>query len=283
MAIDYYDLRRYRAGGIKAADGGVVRVAGKPARLPLRPHDCLQLLRVEMDQFAAIAQSTDLTSPIRLNKKWALSGLVRHLGGIHLWAASIVRTGKRVQGAPKPPRGTDLGQWYRSSADELHSALENTDPTAPCWNFTKEPRTAAFWFRRQLHETVIHGRDADTAAGAIRPIAPRLAADGIDEVLGVMLPVVRRWGSKLPPRLSAPMLLHARDSGHRWLLDPTQDAFPAARRLGTAQADAAVYASARAEDLLLLLWGRVTSEAANITFNGDRAMAVAFLQGRLTP
>ncbi|WP_144022794.1 maleylpyruvate isomerase N-terminal domain-containing protein [Asanoa hainanensis] len=252
-------------------------------RLPFAPADYIQPLTDAMAGFAAIAATTDLDAPIALNKKWALAGLVRHLGGIHRWAAAIVETGKRVSGAPKPPLGADLARWYQESAEALSSAIAKSRPDSTCWNFTKDPRVTAFWYRRQLHETIIHGRDADAATGTIRAIPLGVAADGVDEVFTVMLPTVRRWGTKLPPRLTGPVLVHATDSGHRWLLTPTDDVHPAVKRQpgATVLADATVRATA--DSLLMALWGRATVAEADVTVDGDVEMARAFLDARLTP
>ncbi len=64
-------------------------------------------------------------------------------------------------------------------------------PTRPAWTFVPagpNAGTAGFWTRRQAHELTVHRYDAQLAAGTTAPVDADLAADGIDELLVVMLP-----------------------------------------------------------------------------------------------
>ena len=51
---------------------------------------------------------------------------------------------------------------YAQCAAELRSTLESLDPSAPARTLL-ERGTVAFWYRRQLHETLIHLWDLRTA------------------------------------------------------------------------------------------------------------------------
>ena len=55
----------------------------------------------------------------------------------------------------------------------------------PCFSttFLPAPTPLGFWTRRQAHEALIHRVDVELAVGAPSAIEPRLAADGIDEML----------------------------------------------------------------------------------------------------
>jgi len=53
------------------------------------------------------------------------------------------------------------------------------------WTFG-ELVPASFWGRRMAHETLVHAADAELAAGRQPDIAPRIAADAIDEWLTVI-------------------------------------------------------------------------------------------------
>ena len=80
------------------------------------------------------------------------------------------------------------------------------------------PTTAAFWFRRQAHETAVHRWDAQRAAtpSSVDPIDATLAADGVDEWLEVFVPrFLARTG--VPDDLvGATLHLHCTDEGgHR--------------------------------------------------------------------
>ncbi|MEV4286740.1 maleylpyruvate isomerase N-terminal domain-containing protein [Nonomuraea bangladeshensis] len=49
-------------------------------------------------------------------------------------------------------------------------------------------QTVGFWIRRMALETVVHRIDAELAAGTpVTPVPDDLAADGVDEILTVML------------------------------------------------------------------------------------------------
>jgi uncharacterized protein (TIGR03083 family) len=258
-----------------------------PAELPWAPADYLAPLATEMAAFETIVASHDPETPVPVSRTWKLRGLASHLGGIHRWAAEIVRSGVRSSSVPKLPDGADPARWYREGADILLDALGSADYAAPCWNFTKMPRVKGFWTRRQLHETTIHGRDADLAIGARRMIEPILAADGVDEVLRTMLPVAHRWGDRMPPQLPGPVLIRLTDTGHGWLLTPNGEPVPAVDGPDAGASDrtraAAITVTGDAQDVLLLLWQRRELATSGVTVDGDAAVVGAFLHGQITP
>ena len=258
-----------------------------PAGLPWAPADYLAPLAAEMAAFETIIASHDPETPVPVSPTWKLRGLASHLGGIHRWAAENVRTGVRSSPVPKLPEGTDPARWYREGADILLETLRSADYEAPCWNFTKMPRVKGFWTRRQLHETTIHGRDADLAIGAPRMIEPILAADGVDEVLQTMLPVAHRWGNRMPPQLPGPVLIRLTDTAHSWLLTPDGEPVPAVEGPDARVSDRApavtITVTGRAEDMLMLLWQRTDLSASDVRVDGDAAAVNAFLHGQITP
>src|SRR5206468_675829 len=142
--------------------------------------------------------------------------------------------------------------WYSESARLLLDALHSADPDAPCWHFGGTEKTKSFWYRRQVHETAVHLADAHSAAGTAVTLDPAAAADGVDEVLGVLMPRVTRWHPV--PRLPGPVTLRATDTGDVWTVHPGEP--PA---LGPA-ADGAATVEAPARDLLLRLWKRTGPE-----------------------
>ncbi|MCM4083126.1 maleylpyruvate isomerase N-terminal domain-containing protein [Paractinoplanes hotanensis] len=258
-------------------------MTSSPVALPLPAQDHLRALAEEMDAFATIAAKADLGLPVAIHRSWGLGGLVGHLGSIHRWAAENVRTGKRSR-APKPDHD-DMARWYRESADILLDRLAATDPDSPCWNFSVVPRTAAFWFRRQLHETTIHGRDADLAIGPARPVDAAIAADGVDEVLRVMLAVGHRWDGRPLPALTGPILVSLTDTGHGWLLSPSDRPVPdvTGPMADVSGVTPVTTLSGTAEQVLLTLWQRVPFAETPARVEGDDDLLRRLLRAQITP
>ncbi len=76
-------------------------------------------------------------------------------------------------------------------------------------------QSVGFVRRRQAHEALIHRVDAELTAGtAISPIEPDLAADGVDEILTVMIGGVPQWATFIPDGQT--MQIHSVDPDRRW-------------------------------------------------------------------
>ncbi|WP_033290576.1 maleylpyruvate isomerase family mycothiol-dependent enzyme [Amycolatopsis jejuensis] len=236
----------------------------------LPPLQYLPHLRALTTAFTAEADA-DLGDQVPYCAGWTKADLVVHLGNVHRWAAEIVRTGElQPQEFDAAPPG-DLARWYAESAAILLDALTEADPADRSWVFGAAAKAKAFWFRRQVHETAVHLIDAQPKAR----LDPVLAADGVDEVLGTMLPRVSRWRLTDPP-LPEPIILRTTDTGHSWTVLPGE---PPVLGEGPAVAAAATVA-ASAQDLLLLLWNRTDVE---LEIAGDQLLARAFLAARMTP
>lgn len=232
---------------------------------PLTPDAYLLHLGRACDTFAACIVTGDLDAPVPACPGWTVTDLAHHLGGIHRWArTAVVEGGSRERTFDAPTDRASLVDWFGTGATELVDTLRATDPAAPCWTFGPKPRTAAFWFRRQAHETVLHARDA----GSTGPLDPALALDGVDEVVTMFFPRQRRLGRTAP--LPATLGLAPTEGGH-WLLRAEGDPDPAATVSGPAEA------------VLLLLWHRIDLDDRRLTVSGSRAAADAVLAAALTP
>lgn len=226
--------------------------------------DQLTVLRAETAQVTDLLRSADVAAPVAACPGWTVRDLAVHLGNIHLWAAAALRAGgEKVLPTPQQP-GADLAGWYAGTAADLLAALDERDPDAPAWGFGPPPRTAAFWRRRQVHESALHRWDLEVAAGAPSGFDPELAADGVDEVVTVMLP--RQLHLQRTPPLPAPVAL---STGERtWTLGGDD---PVATVTGPAEA------------LLLLLWHRTGPDDRRLTITGDRSAAEQVLALPLAP
>lgn len=213
--------------------------------------DALAHLRRESE--ALLAAATDLHAPVPGCPDWDVAEVVFHVAGIHhRWrhiAADAVVDPADLVRIPRPDRPDDdeLIPWAREQVEALLAALRVLDPEAPRWNFSRGPQVGAFIPRRMAHETAIHRWDVESATGTPRPLAPVLAADGIDEFLTV-------YAARKPYTGPEGVLgLYAEDVDRSWtvqLAPPHPTAVPA-----TGEPDEVIAESAN--DLLLWLWGRV--------------------------
>lgn len=209
---------------------------------------------------------------------WTINDLTVHLGTMHRWAASIVLSGQRLQ-EPQVVATEPLVDWYAGTATALLAAIQAVEPTEDTPNFSLINETAAFWPRRQMHETTIHCVDAAQALGLGEGsylIDEDVADDGIDEVLSVYLPRMTARGHR--PDVSAHVRITATDTGRSWLIAPSEDPDGSPILLHpTLDADAEI--SGTAADLYLGLWRRSPHDL--LTADGDAAERI--LAGPLTP
>lgn len=216
---------------------------------------------------------------------WTVLDLTRHLGNTHSWAASILETGRpatELDDRPASRRAAKVALWYLAKAEDLYAVLRSVDPGAPCWNFAFGEGTASFWGRRQTHETLVHTLDLARVLGTDRPVAPQIAADGVDEVLTVMLHRMHVRGHRA--RLDAPLTVHAVDVDQVWTLQPgtgdvpTQDAEP---RVVRGERDGLDVVEGTADQLYRALWKRAPLD--DLRLRGSEERARGFLESRLTP
>ena len=178
-------------------------------------------------QFASQIASADLRAPVAACPGWTTYDLVTHLGNVHAWAATIVETGRpapKQNDEPRSRRSRAVHEWYVAKAEDLFQVLKHTSATRPCWNFALGEGTAQFWQRRQMHETTVHLVDLALTTGQHVKVPAAGAADGVDEVLTVMVPRMHRKGRFAA--LSAALRITASDTGDVWLVRPARPHLP---------------------------------------------------------
>ena len=164
-------------------------------------------LLADAERFAALLENADLDASVTACPGWDIARLAEHLGQIHRWANFCARNGR----APGEQEAASLesfdpagaADWMRAGAAELATTLRVIDPEAPTWHpFPVEPKVAGLWRRRQAQEASVHRWDAEHAAGMPASMEVEVAADGIDEYFGVMLPrMLVREKRSTPPSL----------------------------------------------------------------------------------
>ena len=239
----------------------------------LSPDEYQAILERDSTSFVALLRTADLSASVPACPGWDVADLARHLGGVHRWAHDAVVTGESGPRAEGPASRDDLVQWFAEGASQLVSLLRRTDPDSPAWTFGPPPRTAAFWSRRQAHETSVHLGDAQRALEvAVEADAdPDFAADGVDEVASMFFPGRVRRGA-------TPAL----DRGLRVVLtDLPGTAFVIAGDGTDPTAPTAATLRGPAADVLLVLWGRASVES--LIVEGDPAVVDEVLAAGITP
>lgn len=218
----------------------------------------------------AIAVARDLDAHVPTCPAWNVAKLTIHLGGHHRWVADAVRRRGGVPDDPGKPglRGDALVEWFRQGWRDLADLLDTVDDDDPAWTWWVEQR-AGFWRRRTSLETLVHRWDAENAVGEAGPLDPALSADGVDEVLFVM---VGQGGAYTGPRLRVGVATS--DTRDAWTLDLEEGHEPRPSREAAGAADVSV--AGRAEDVLLFLWGRLGPDA--VAVDGDDEDRAALLR-----
>jgi uncharacterized protein (TIGR03083 family) len=237
--------------------------------VPLADEVYLGFLERDLAAVSACLDDGPLSAPVAGCPGWDLRQLVVHLGRTHRWATAALRSTEQPAYPPRPDDGR-LAPWFAEGGAALVRALRSVDPARPCWSFSPGTGTAAFWVRRQAHETAVHRWDAQHALGRADPLDACLAADGLDEVARVFYPRQVATGRREP--LGTAVTLRPDDAGEPVVLGE-----------GTPVADV----SGPAEDLLLALWRRRPGDDlvrdGTLRVDGDRDAALHVLTEVVVP
>ena len=114
----------------------------------------------------------DLAAPVPGCPGWTLADLGAHVGGIYRFARTglVERRGLDVKEAGPTDRDGML-RWFDDAASALIATLREVDAEPDGAGWQREawtmapPAVAAFWARRQHHETTLHLWDALQSQG----------------------------------------------------------------------------------------------------------------------
>ncbi|MFD5822740.1 maleylpyruvate isomerase family mycothiol-dependent enzyme [Nesterenkonia xinjiangensis] len=229
----------------------------------------LALLAALQREFHAHLLVADSEAPVPACGWWTVEDLTEHLCDVYIWAADMARGRAAAPREERPAERPDgLAAYYRSCAAHLHETLTQLGPEAPARIFGGDG-AAAFWHRRQVHETLVHLDDLAAALDADPPhVAAEVWADGIDEIVTVLYAHQLRLGRAEPP--SSPVLITATDAESSWTM-PAGTENPAAEIRG------------RAQEIDLLLWGRRGLANSSLEVRGDRVPVRQLLDQPVTP
>jgi uncharacterized protein (TIGR03083 family) len=243
----------------------------------MQPHEHLTRLEPAMTGLREVLADGELSAEVPGCPGWTLADLGAHVGGVYRFATAglVERRGVDIAEPGFEARDELLG-WFDTGAAALLATLRAVDERdawgEPAWTLAP-PHTAAFWARRQHHETVLHLHDAlgsqGAASGAVAVIDPECAADGVHEVVTMFLPRQLRLG-RLEPLVGT---LELRMPGFAPL------------RLGEGRAgdgsDAVLEGDPAA--VLLALWKRLPAGDPALRVTGDREVAERILAAPITP
>jgi uncharacterized protein (TIGR03083 family) len=256
----------HRAQGFEAV-GGALYHAVMPTHLSLDDH-----LAVLVHSGAALreaAAAAGLDARVPTCPAWDVSKLVIHQGMVHRWAAANLRgeTDHDTSASQAEAKAAiELLGWYSEGLAALADTLHATAEDAKAKVFLNDaPPPRRFWARRQAHETTIHSVDAISAVHRRWPTAsdvdidPRLAADGIDELLTGF---ITRGKGRLHSAEPYCVLVRTDDTGHAWTLRISEG--PIVTTPGETERPEVMF-SGTAVQLYLSLWNR----ADEITTDGQ--------------
>lgn len=239
-------------------------------------------IRTEAERILTLVEPVGarLDAPVPACPEWSVEQTVNHLGRVYAMVSEVLRGNpedppdrslipKRADSQPAPA-------WLRERLEIMLALLGDVPDGSLAWNFVSGPSSpVAFWWRRQLHETLIHRVDVEQAVGIpVTKAEPAVAADGIDEFLTMsgFRPV--GW-DEIELGEGMTIHLHATDVAEaEWTLDTDQKVYSKAHL----KADVALRGEAWAIDRWC--WRRLTlgasqgsEETGTIEAFGDVAAA----------
>jgi uncharacterized protein (TIGR03083 family) len=220
--------------------------------------DYISALRSNGNAAARAARDMPMETTVPSCPEWTLRDLAHHLGSHHRWVAGNLDQppdGKAFKRRAEPPADEAVPDWLEAGAEMLATKLSATDPAKPCWTWVPFDDSVGFWARRTAHETAMHRWDAQNADGEADAVEAELAADGVDEYLGILGAF---QGRRFPEAGS--IHLHTTDTPGEWLVRLDAEGIQLTRE--HAKGDVAVRGPA--SDVLLVLMGRKTMAAVDV-------------------
>lgn len=235
----------------------------------LAPQRYLELLRSDGEDLWHAAER-GLDRPVPWCPGWDAAEVLHHTGSVYGHKVACIRLGRRPhddEWQRDPPPGEDLVLWFRAAHAAIVGELMAHSPDDPAFTWWPPEQTVGFWYRRMALETVVHRVDAQSAtSSSAGPVDEPLAADGIDEILNIMLA-----DEDVPHDDGRSGAVLVRSMSDTWLVRLEPDG----TSVEPAAADAAADADIRGDTatVFLYLWGR--SSVDSVQRSGDLGLADA--------
>lgn len=241
--------------------------------------DFVASVESESRRFLEAVRTLDPAGRVPSCPDWSVGDLIWHLTQVQLFWAQAVEDLAVEPRRPdlERPDHAQLVELYAATSRRLVDGLASTADDQPCWSWHADGGTVAWVKRRQAHEALIHRADAELAASQDPVLDEVLAADGIDEVLDVMIGGVPEWGTFTPTG----EVVGLRSATHASLVKFGQFTGTSPNSGTTYEEEAAqrstpteptAWIEGSASDLDLWLWGRAPLE--RLAVKGDRDLAI---------
>lgn len=172
--------------------------------MTLEHKEYLEHLRDESTAFVERLRSCDPRRPVPSCPDWVADDLLWHLGEVQWFWGTVVKDRLQSVDGLEPPSRPDthagLLAFFETQSQRLQDALTAADPAEPVYMWAAD-KSVGYIARRQAHEALIHRLDAELTTDDISPLDPVLAADGVEEALGVMFGGCPPWGTFTPSGL----------------------------------------------------------------------------------
>ncbi|MFG2127395.1 maleylpyruvate isomerase family mycothiol-dependent enzyme [Streptomyces sp. NPDC048751] len=238
----------------------------------------------QTDLLRTLLTGADPTARVPTCPEWNLGQLLRHVGGVHRWVDTVVRTRATDEvpdtlvnevfgyGDEDP---AELDAWLAVGARRLTDVLAEAGPDARVWTVVPD-QPLVFWARRVLHETVVHRADAAWTVGARYEVDAAVARDALDEWMSFGT-VPEAYDADGAEPLLGPgrevCFVATDDPAGSWHVDLTGDV-PRWDRADGGAAAVAVHGSLT--DLLLLVYGRPVADRVEV--RGDTGLLELWLR-----
>jgi uncharacterized protein (TIGR03083 family) len=238
-------------------------------REPDVPLDYASIISEESARIVS-ANERDPTARVPWSERWTVGTVARHVAGTHHVVAEIIRGRPDADfglfgDLPTPSKGSpEFAGWFRSGTALLLEQLATVPDEDECWSWFAPGRHVGWWGRRMAFEAVVHRFDADAAQQQRFSVEPEVAADGVDEYLDVFVAATRAThNAPAGPTVS----FECSDRDDRWWLSLSESG---GREYARDPRAASVRIRATAQELLLVLWGRIPiSGSPGVEISGD--------------
>lgn len=234
--------------------------------------DFVERIKTEAEALRAAALLAGPEAPVPTCPEWTVHDLITHIGRVHSWVIKCLNATPDAD-SPRPDQQpeewNELLAWWDDNLLTMTGRMRELTTDTPVWTFSDTEKTAAFWPRRQAHETAIHRLDAEHSAHHEVPTLlfdSEFAADGIDEFVHRMLPRQLARGRKI--EVTGRLLLHAADAGRAWELKLSEGGPVEVSPVHDSAIDEDATVAGTADAIYRALWGR----PSHAVVSGDRAL-----------